>query len=101
MFLTVLFGEDNLSSEVDMDAFLATSDNGNVPLLINPLSSSRRFALLPIQTGQSVKELELLNNLENERAEKTDIDKISSSASAAASAVTSSFGYFSSLLKKK
>lgn len=101
MFLTVLFGEDNLSSEDDMDTFSATSDNGNVPLLMNPLSSSRRFALLPIQTGQSVKELELLNNLENERTEKTDIDKISSSASAAASAVTSSFGYFSSLLKKK
>jgi hypothetical protein len=84
-----------------MGTVAVTSDNDNVPLVLNPLPSSRRFALLPIQTGQTVQELELLNTLENERAEKIDIDKISSSASAAASAVTSSFGYFSSLLKKK
>jgi hypothetical protein len=101
MFFAVLFGESIFSSENGLGSFSIMADNGSVPLVHNPLSSSRRFALLPIQTGQSVKELELLNNLENERAEKSDIDKISSSASAAASAVTSSFGYFSSLLKKK
>jgi len=101
MFFAVLFGESILSSENGLGSFSIMADNGSVPLVHNPLSSSRRFALLPIQTGQSVKELELLNNLENERADKSDIDKISSSASAAASAVTSSFGYFSSLLKKK
>ena len=100
MFIAVLFG-DGLSPEHDMDTVPVTSDNDNAPLVLNPLPSSRRFALLPIQTGQTVQELELLNTLENERAEKIDIDKISSSASAAASAVTSSFGYFSSLLKKK
>ena len=104
MFLSSLLGED------DMTALSVTNKENTVDsiyerdeipsLLINPLSSSRRFTLLPIQAEQSVKELQLIRNLEKERADKADGEKMSG-ASAAANAVSSGIGYFSSFLKKK
>ncbi len=104
MFLNTLFGEDNATSKSStiaqpLDTFSTATDN-QIPLLMNPLASSRRFMLLPIQAEQSVKELQLIQNLEKERSNKAEAEK-ASSTSTAASAVSSSFGFFSSMLKKK
>ena len=74
--------------------------NDNLFLVHNPLPSSRRFTLLPIQAEQSVKELQLIRNLEKERADKAEAEKLTG-ASAAANAVSNSIGYFSAFLKKK
>jgi len=105
MFFTSLFGEGKTGIESpamdgQFDAFSAFSGNDSVPLVLNPLASSRRFMLLPIQAEQSVKELQLIKNLEKERSNKAEAERMSAS-SAAASAVSSSFGFFSSMLKQK
>jgi hypothetical protein len=101
MFLSSLLGDDDASSLSNKENIGGrTEQHGNRSLLINPLPSSRRFTLLPIQAEQSVKELQLIRNLEKERAEKSEAEK-RSGASAAANAVSSGIGYFSSFLKKK
>ena len=103
MFFTSLFGEckvQKAANQVDPLSFQEFNAHDSVPLLLNPMPSSRRFTLLPIQAEQSVKELELIKNLEKERSDKASADKKSTS-SAAASAVSSSFGFFSSMLNKK
>ena len=96
MFLSSLLGEHMISSPSNEE----NVENDSPSLILNPLLSSRRFTLLPIQAEQSVKELQLIRNLEKERADKAEGEKMSG-ASAAANAVSSSIGYFSSLLKKK
>ncbi len=106
MFFFSLFGEDKASASSpyeDLDAISALSIPGSkeCSLLVPPLASSRRFMLLPIQAEQSVKELQLIKNLEKERSDKAELEKIKSATSAAASAVSSSFGFFSSMLNKK
>ena len=101
MFFSSVFGEEKgsaVANGVNIDSTIDQSDA--VSLIINPMPSSRRFALLPIQTEQSMKELQLLRNLEKERANKAEGEKFSG-ASVAANAVSSGIGYFSSLLKKK
>ena len=103
MFFTSLFGDckvQKAANQVDPLSFQEFNAHDSVPLLLNPMPSSRRFTLLPIQAEQSVKELELIKNLEKERSDKASADKKSTS-SAAASAVSSSFGFFSSMLNKK
>ena len=102
MFLTSLFGENKpmLAMADDNTVFNGFGEGDEFSLILNPLPSSRRFMLLPIQVEQSMKELQLVRNLEKERGEKVEIEKLSG-ASAAANAVSSSIGYFSSLLKKK
>ncbi len=102
MFLSSLLGEDHLSLIANKEKFdggLEQSDNV-LSLILNPLPSSRRFALLPIQAEQSMKELQLLRNLGKERGDKVESERMSG-ASVAANAVSSGIGYFSSLLKKK
>lgn len=100
MFFSSLFGDDETQPS-DLGSVLPDSvPSEAVPLLLNPMSSSRRFMLLPIQAEQSVKELELIKNLGKERSDKNESEKKSAS-SAAASAVSSSFGFFSSMLNKK
>lgn len=91
---TIMQGVDSLSASSDFIDF------SSAPLLVNPLPSSRRFLLLPIQAEQSIKELELLQNFEKERTDKVEVERKSAGASAA-SAVSSSFGFFSSMLNKK
>jgi len=102
LFFTPLFGERTTVMQ-GVDSLSASSDFvdfGSTPLLVNPLPSSRRFLLLPIQAEQSIKELELLQNFEKERTDKVEVERTSAGA-AAASAVSSSFGFFSSMLNKK
>jgi hypothetical protein len=102
LFFTALFGE----RKIDVQGANANSLPGGItdfrpiPLLVNPLPSSRRFLLLPIQAEQSMKELELIQNLEKERTDKVETEK-KGVGSTAASAVTSGFGFFSSMLNKK
>lgn len=104
MFFTSIFGECKVQSAMShIDALSDSQDSADyddTPLLLNPMPSSRRFMLLPIQAEQSVKELELIQNLEKERSNKAEAERKSTS-SAAASAVSSSFGFFSSMLNKK
>jgi len=103
MFLSSLLGEDDgsSSSSFNKENFEDNYGQNEHPYLVhNPLPSSRRFTLLPIQAEQSVKELQLIRNLEKERAEKAEAEKLTG-ASAAANAVSSSIGYFSAFLKKK
>jgi len=104
MFFTSIFGECKVQSAMShIDASSDSQDSADyddTPLLLNPMPSSRRFMLLPIQAEQSVKELELIQNLEKERSNKAEAERKSTS-SAAASAVSSSFGFFSSMLNKK
>lgn len=102
LFFAPLFGERKPAMH-DVDSLSTSSDltgSGVPPLLVNPLQSSRRFMLLPIQAEQSIKELELIQNLEKERTDKAEAERKSAGA-AAASAVSSSFGFFSSMLNKK
>ena len=101
MFLTSILGEDHAASASNKENEEDVTTHKDVPsLIINPIPSSRRFTLLPIQAEQSVKELQLIRNLEKERAEKAESEKMGG-ASAAASAVSSGIGYISSFLKKK
>lgn len=105
MFLTSILGEDNSTSASSNNKENIMMEESGTPnsaqsLILNPIPSSRRFTLLPIQAEQSVKELQLIRNLEKERAEKAE-NEIMSGASAAANAVSSGIGYFSSFLKKK
>ena len=105
MFFMSLFGEEKKRSQTaiagDLDAFSSLSSSNECSLLVAPLASSRRFMLLPIQAEQSVKELQLIKNLEKERSDKAEAEKTKSASSAAANAVSSSFGFFSSMLNKK
>jgi len=106
MFFSSLFGDKDVVN--DTSSMILEKENivggtmernDNPPLFQNPLPSARRFTLLPIQAEKSVKELQLIRNLEKDRVDKMTNEK--SSSFAAANAVSSSFGYFSSLLKKK
>jgi len=106
MFFTSLFGDETKKEPASVsessDGFSSFSVSANdCSLLIPPLPSSRRFMLLPIQAEQSVKELQLIKNLEKERSDKAEAEKLKSAGSAAANAVSSSFGFFSSMLNKK
>ncbi len=66
-------------------------------LLLNPMPSSRRFMLLPIQAERSLDELRLRSKYGKEKEAAAEAE----AASAPSSAVTSGFGFFSSMLKKK
>lgn len=102
LFFAPLFGERKLATQgvASLSASSDLADFSSVPLVVNPLPSSRRFLLLPIQAERSIKELELLQNLEKERTDKVEAERKSAGATAA-SAVSSSFGFFSSMLNKK
>lgn len=102
MFFAPLFGERGSAGKGAYSIFASAGVNNSssVQLMLNPLPSMRRFLLLPIQAEQSIKELELIQNLEKERSEKAEAERKSVGATAA-NAVTSSFGFLSSMLNKK
>ena len=105
IFFMSLFGNKNLSSDSTvgekLESFSSLQISSDSSLFQPPLASSRRFMLLPIQAEQSVKELQLIKNLEKERSDKAEAERAKTASSAAASAVSSSFGFFSSMLNKK
>jgi len=101
LFLSALFGEGEVAS-LNMSALAGPSSSSSLggdapPPLVNPLPSSRRFNLLPVQAERSLDELRLRSKYGKEKEDAAEAE----SAAANASAVTSGFGFFSSMLKKK
>eukprot|EP00566_Odontella_aurita_P004198 CAMPEP_0113544010 /NCGR_PEP_ID=MMETSP0015_2-20120614/10470_1 /TAXON_ID=2838 /ORGANISM="Odontella" /LENGTH=1214 /DNA_ID=CAMNT_0000444221 /DNA_START=247 /DNA_END=3891 /DNA_ORIENTATION=+ /assembly_acc=CAM_ASM_000160 len=121
LFLSSLFGEDRsapASAEealADASAFGASSLSmgGTVPnradgtmaasSLLNPLHSARRFALLPIQAERSLQELQMRGKFGKEKEDRKEADGGSAEGygGAVTGAVSSGFGFFSNMLKKK
>ena len=102
LFLSALFGEGETAS-LSMSALAGAALSGGATssdeqtLLLNPMPSSRRFVLLPIQAERSLDELRLRSKYGKEKEAAAEAE----AASAPSSAVTSGFGFFSSMLKKK
>lgn len=102
LFLSALFGEGEIAS-LSMSALAGAALSGGATssdeqtLLLNPMPSSRRFVLLPIQAERSLDELRLRSKYGKEKEAAAEAE----AASAPSSAVTSGFGFFSSMLKKK
>jgi hypothetical protein len=96
LFLSALFGEDVAARSGDVDVTLDISSTGNsTPLFHPPLPSSRRFALLPIQTDRSISELQRRGKLGKDKEAGSDREE------AGAGVIGSGLGFFSSMLKKK
>jgi Vps51/Vps67 len=95
MFFASLFGgEMTVLSSLPGDRGNTVS---NVPLIHLPISSTRRFILLPVQTERSINEIQLRKKQAKEReqqaAEKAD--------TSSGNVMSTGFGFFSSMLKKK
>lgn len=97
LFLSALFGEDSgARSRADADVTLEiSSGSDSTPLFHPPLPSSRRFALLPIQTERSISELQRRGKLGKDKDVGSDRED------AGAGVIGSGLGFFSSMLKKK
>lgn len=100
MFLSALFkgNSDSSTSKYMLEAGTKSLSHraGAVPLLHNPLASSRRFALLPIQSSRSISEAQLRGKLNKERQENDSRQEASSAVK-----FSSGLGFFSSMLKTK
>ena len=99
LFLSNLFGKDHpiLNNNGNVTDMEDDGDDNSHILLPNPLESSRRFVLLPIQSEKQINDLELRsafgNNHDEEEAQnKPKVDS---------TGVGKGFGFFSSMLKKK
>ena len=97
LFISALFGEDtatrSLPGDVALD--LPSGVSSAVPLFHPPLQSSRRFALLPIQTDRSISELQRRGKIGKEKGVSSDREEAGSGV------IGSGLGFFSSMLKKK
>ena len=94
LFFSSLFGPDQAASvsaggEVDLGA----GSSSSVPLFREPLSSTRRFMLLPVQADRTLSEIQLRGKYEKK-------ENISSRPELATSVVSSGLGFLSSMLKK-
>jgi hypothetical protein len=103
LFLSSLFGEDSSNKFTSSDVL--TNGGGRTSLLsassdssfiLNPLASSRRFVLLPIQ-AEKLTELQLRGKY----GKKTHEEKTSSAAASSGNALGSGFGFLSSMLSTK
>ncbi|KAL7470139.1 hypothetical protein ACHAXS_010373 [Conticribra weissflogii] len=101
LFLSSLFGEDEDGSFTASSS--STSMNGGSSMLsssphfiLNPLASSRRFNLLPIQAEKSLTELQLRGKY----GKKSQEEKAANIAPASGNALGSGFGFLSSMLTK-
>jgi hypothetical protein len=93
LYLTSLLGEEDSAIAESMDVTMAGSGTNVVAL--NPLPSSRRFGLLPIQeSDRSLAELQ-------RRGNKHDKEESSNADSSGGGVIGSGLGFFSSMLKKK
>ena len=103
LFLSNLFGNDHHAFHSNSvlpshETALSTNASNSIhSTLLNPLDSSRRFVLLPIQSEKQINELELRSAF----AGKIDEADMKDDAKDAATGVGSGFGFFSSMLKKK
>ncbi|KAL3792685.1 hypothetical protein HJC23_009413 [Cyclotella cryptica] len=104
LFLSSLFGEDDSNDSSTSQSeltngfgrtslLLASSDSS---FLLNPLASSRRFVLLPIQ-AEKLTELQLRGKY----GKKPQEEKTSSVAATSGNALGSGFGFLSSMLSTK
>jgi hypothetical protein len=93
--MSLLFGEGD-SAVLDVNMDYSTSDaTTNNTVTLNPLASSRRFGLLPIQeSDRSLAELQ-------RRGNKYDKEESRNAESSGSGVIGSGLGFFSSMLKKK
>mmetsp|Transcript_24172 Transcript_24172/g.48913 ORF Transcript_24172/g.48913 Transcript_24172/m.48913 type:complete len:564 (+) Transcript_24172:3-1694(+) len=101
LFFSSLFGEDEDGSFTTSPS--STVMNGGSSMLsfspsfiLNPLASSRRFTLLPIQAEKSLTELQLRGKY----GKKSQEEKAANIAPASGNALGSGFGFLSSMLTK-
>jgi hypothetical protein len=98
LFFSSLFGEESsslpsaASTEIEISPGIVSA-----PLIHTPLSSSRRFALLPVQTDRSLGDLQLRGKYMKEKREETG----SRQEAMGGSVMSSGLGFLSSMLKKK
>jgi len=101
LFLSSIFGEDDHDEHTLIDS--VSNGVGGTSLLLssslvtNPLSSSRRFTLLPIQAEKSLTELQLRGRYGKKVREEKENNKDVSSGNA----LGSGFGFLSSMLSTK
>ena len=95
LYMSLLFGEGD-SAVLDVNLDYSTSDaTMNNTVTLNPLASSRRFGLLPIQeSDRSLAELQ-------RRGNKYDKEESRNAGSSGSGVIGSGLGFFSSMLKKK
>jgi len=108
LFLSSLFGEDSSVSSPSAATSLygmgipsssaTLSNSAAASLILNPLPSSRRFVLLPIQAERSLNELQLRGKYRKDRSEKAGNKE---EAPVSGGAVSAGFGFFSNMLGKK
>jgi len=104
LFLSALFSTDSTSKDsASATTLLSCVDSlsgrsRSSPLLHNPLVSSRRFALLPIQSDRTISEVQLRKFSKDKQESDSRQDN---SASSGVINMTSGLGFFSSMLKKK
>ena len=108
LFLTPLFGEDtHKGGETSNNSIAALSTStSSLSFALNPLSSSRRFILLPIQAEKSQSELQLRskygNNNQKEKASNSNnIGAGKDTFSTSGNALGTGFGFLSSMLTKR
>ncbi|KAL7521579.1 hypothetical protein ACHAWX_006256 [Stephanocyclus meneghinianus] len=104
LFLSSLFGEDDssdssssqneLTSGFGRTSYLSASSDST--FILNPLASSRRFVLLPIQ-AEKLTELQLRGKY----GKKAQEEKTSSVATTSGNALGTGFGFLSSMLSTK
>jgi len=102
LFLSSIFGEDDDDKISPLSDSVSNGVKGT-PLLLssslvtNPLASSRRFTLLPIQAEKSLTELQLRGRYGKKVREEKESNKDVSSGNA----LGSGFGFLSSMLSTK
>ena len=95
LYLNSLLGEAGPAVDVDMDVSMSGASNNNT-VVLNPLPSSRRFGLLPIQeSDRSLAELQRRGSKYDKEAESRNTESIGGGV------IGSGLGFFSSMLKKK
>jgi len=95
LYLISLLGEDDNGGAVGGDMDISMSGSSTNVVALNPLPSSRRFGLLPIQeSDRSLAELQ-------RRGNKHDKEESNNTDSGGGGVIGSGLGFFSSMLKKK
>lgn len=94
LFFSSLFGEDTTSSLPMGDVGGSTSHSGTTPLFHQPLQSSCRFPLLPIQADRTLSGVQARGKYK----EKEETDHRSETIGGGA--VRAGLGFFSNMLKK-
>ena len=97
LFLSSLFGNDGSSSSAPalldtVGAAASAATTGKTPLFHQPLASSCRFPLLPIQADRTLSGVQARGKYNKEKEENDG-------RSERVGAVRSGFGFFSSMLK--